>query len=142
MLLVNMAAGLLRKGLVYRLEPCWCLSATLIWSCAYLKHQAVLPTGAAWLLHSSHQQMRNHQNHSPGCKEGAVNTLTALWCLAAPICSPPRAPEAVLLTATLPVDVKCSGTKLLGNGCSRGGRSARCSQPSSPLPGTLPLQAI
>lgn len=98
--------------------------------------------GAAWHLHSSHHQVRNHENHSPGCKEGAANTLSAAWCPAAPICSPPRAPEAVLLAATIPVDVKCCGTKLLGNGCSRGGRSARCSQPSSPSPGTLPLQAI
>lgn len=61
--------------------------------------------GAAWLLLSSHQQVRNHQNHSPGCEEGAENTLTALWCPAAPICSPPRAPQAVLLPSTVPVDV-------------------------------------
>lgn len=93
------------------------------------------PVGAAWLLHSSHQGVRNHQNHSAGCKKGAANTLTALRCRAAPICSPPRAPEAVLLTND-PCWCEVLWYKAVGgNGCSRGGRSARCSQPSSPFAG-------
>lgn len=124
------AAGPFGQGLLCRLEP-WLWLSSACWWCVHLQHRpALLP---------SHPQLRDHPNGGGGAIEppGCPAALSCSHPLSSQgierlHCSQPRSPRVRSVLVSKP----------FGNRLWQRWRIGAVLQPSSPSPGTLPLQAI